>query len=152
MAPETRTGTVASNRDVTAFLAAVPTNMHWVPRILVAATFLYHAFDHFANIDMFAGMMGLAVPVAFTAAYTEAAAAILLLAGGLRGPYADGLTRLGGLLIIPVMIGAITVAHWPRWSFVPDADAGFPMGGMEFQVTLIAVGLYFLMRGAPHRA
>jgi putative oxidoreductase len=52
--------------------------------------------------------------------------------------------RLTGLAAIPVLLGAIFLMHWPRWSFV--ATESHPMGGMEFQVVLLGIALYFLTR------
>jgi len=43
------------------------------------------------------------------------------------------------------MIGAITLVHWGRWNFVPTES--HPMGGMEFQVTLILLMLYLAITG-----
>jgi putative oxidoreductase len=57
----------------------------------------------------------------------------------------DWMTRLGALLLIPPMLGAIAMVHWPRWAFTPSDT--HPMGGMEFQVTLILIMLYLLVKG-----
>ena len=43
------------------------------------------------------------------------------------------------------MIGAILKFHWGRWAFNPT-DA-HPMGGLEFQVTLLLLALYFVFAG-----
>ena len=48
-------------------------------------------------------------------------------------------------MLISPMLGAIAMVHWPRWSFV--ASDTHPMGGMEFQVTLVLVSLYLLIKG-----
>jgi putative oxidoreductase len=37
------------------------------------------------------------------------------------------------------------MVHWGQWSFV--ASDSHPMGGMELQVVLLLIGLYFLIRG-----
>jgi putative oxidoreductase len=47
--------------------------------------------------------------------------------------------------MVPVLLGAIVMVHWPRWSFTPAE--GFPMGGMEFQVVLLFTALFFLVMG-----
>ena len=54
-------------------------------------------------------------------------------------------TRIGAAMQIPVMLGAIALVHWGRWNFVPTDD--FPMGGMQFQVTLALVALYLVITG-----
>ncbi|HCV23127.1 MAG TPA: hypothetical protein DGN59_06680 [Candidatus Latescibacteria bacterium] len=63
--------------------------------------------------------------------------------GGVFGK--DILTRLGGLLIAPVMAGAIMMVHWPQWAFM--ASETHPMGGMEFQFAMMLTGLYFAIAG-----
>lgn len=62
----------------------------------------------------------------------------------------DLATRIGALGFIPVLIGAIALRHWPRWSFEPSES--FPIGGMEFQVALILISLYLLLKGNNVRA
>ena len=57
--------------------------------------------------------------------------------------------RLTGLAAAPVLIGAIAMVHWPRWSFV--ASESHPMGSMEFPGMLLGVALIFLL-GARSRA
>ncbi|MCP3881508.1 MAG: hypothetical protein GY701_24440, partial [Sulfitobacter sp.] len=53
--------------------------------------------------------------------------------------------RAGAAMQVPVLLGAIVLVHWGRWNFVPTPD--FPMGGMEFQVTLMLVALYLIVTG-----
>ncbi len=57
----------------------------------------------------------------------------------------DWMTRLGALILMPMMLGAISLVHWGQWSFAPSET--HPMGGMEFQVTLLLIALYFVLRG-----
>ena len=57
----------------------------------------------------------------------------------------DWITRIGAAFIIPVMVGAVFMVHWPQWSFV--ASESHAMGGMEFQVTLLLVALYLVLKG-----
>ena len=61
----------------------------------------------------------------------------------------DWITRLGGLAVVPVMVGAIAMVHWGQWSFV--ATETHPMGGMEFQVVLLLMGLYCAVVGNGDR-
>jgi len=70
-------------------------------------------------------------------ALSEIAAAVMLVAGAFGK---ELLTRLGGLLVIAVMIGAIGLVH---------ARNGFNVmaGGMEFQLLMLASGLYLLAKG-----
>jgi putative oxidoreductase len=87
-------------------------------------------------------MMGMSVLAVYILASMETMAGVLILAGGLKKDWA---TRLAGLLVIPVMIGAIMMLHAGQWSFMPTEQ--FPAGGMEFQVVLLVLSLYFLVKG-----
>ena len=50
------------------------------------------------------------------------------------------LTRLAGFIVIVIMIGAIGMVHFKNgWNVMN--------GGMEFQVMMLALGLYFAARG-----
>ena len=60
------------------------------------------------------------------------------------------MTRLAGLAAAPVMMGAIAMVHWPQWSFAPSES--HPMGGMEFQVTMLCIAIYFMVTGAKDEA
>jgi uncharacterized membrane protein YphA (DoxX/SURF4 family) len=84
-------------------------------------------------------MMQLPLLVAVLVALAEVGGGLAVIAGGALGR--DWLTRLGGLVTVPVMLGAISMVHWGQWTFV--ATETHPMGGMEFhQVLLLLVGLY----------
>lgn len=115
---------------------------HWAPRVALASVFLYHSLTKFPNLSGMAGMMGLPVVVLALVALAETAGGTLILLGAFTK---DVVTRLGGLLIIPPMLGAISMVHWGRWAFTPAE--GYPMGGMEFQVTLLLVAIFFILRG-----
>jgi putative oxidoreductase len=135
-----RTHRAGSARALSDTLAA---QVHWLPRTAFAAVFLFHGLGKFADMAGFASMMGLPFAVAVLVALAEVAGGLGVLAGALlrRG----WLTRLGGLATVPVMIGAIAMVHWGQWSFV--ASDSHPMGGMEFQVLLLALGLWYALTG-----
>lgn len=115
---------------------------HWLLRVGIASVFLFHGVGKAASIGGFAQMMGLPYPVAALVTFAELAGGVGIIVGGFKS---ELITRLSGLAMAPVLLGAIFMAHWGRWSFTP-AD-GFPMGGMEFQVVLLLVALYFLIVG-----
>ncbi len=115
---------------------------HWLLRIALASVFLYHGIGKFPHLQNLAAMMKMPVALIFLLAVMEVSGALLVLVGGFRKEWA---TRLGTLLLMPVMLGAIAMVHWPQWSFV--ASKTHPMGGMEFQVTLLLVQLYLFVRG-----
>ena len=58
----------------------------------------------------------------------------------------DLVTRLIRLAAAPVLLGAIAMVHWPRWSFAPSES--HPMGGMEFQVVLLGIAMNYILAGA----
>jgi putative oxidoreductase len=118
------------------------TSAHWALRIALASVFIFHGAQKFAELGGFAQMMNLPYFFAFLVAAAELVGGTLILAGGISR---DWITRLGGALLIPVMIGAISMVHWGQWSFVPSES--YPMGGSEFQVTLLLVALYFVLKG-----
>ncbi|NBC84596.1 MAG: DoxX family membrane protein [Bacteroidetes bacterium] len=120
--------------------AFVP-HAHWLLRAALASVFLFHGIGKFMDLAGTAEMMG-GMPMAVLAAVMETAGGALVFIGGLGN---DMLTRLGGLLIAPVMGGAIAMVHWGQWSFAPSET--HPMGGMEFQVTLLFIALYFFIVG-----
>ncbi|PWE18684.1 hypothetical protein DDZ18_03580 [Marinicauda salina] len=119
---------------------------HWLLRVALASVFVFHGAQKFADLEGGAAMMGLPMLVWALVGLAELAGGLGVLAGGLvAGRLGDLATRLGGLAIIPVMLGAIAMVHWGRWSFTPSDS--HPMGGMEFQVVLLLIGLFFAVRG-----
>lgn len=118
----------------------------WLIRLSVAATFIYHGLDKFPNIAAGAEMMGMAYITWLAVALGEVAAGLALLGGGaLRTRLGDIATRLGGVGVVIIMIGAIWMVHWGQWSNIPSET--HPFGGMEFQTLLLAVGAFFALRG-----
>jgi putative oxidoreductase len=115
---------------------------HWLLRIAILSVFLYHGLDKWGDLEGFAGMMEQPVIMAALIAFLETAGAILVLLGGFLRNW---MTRLGALMIVPVMIGAIALVHWNQWHFM--ATETHPMGGMQFQVTLLLILLYLFIRG-----
>lgn len=115
---------------------------HWAIRIAGAGVFLFHGLSKLANLSGGAQMMGMPVWLWGLVAVFETLGGALILLGGFLPDWA---TRLGGLFILPPMLGAIFMVHWPQWSFVPSDT--HPMGGMEFQVTMFLLGIFFILRG-----
>ncbi len=87
-------------------------------------------------------MMGLPTPVAALVTLAELAGGVGIIVGAFTN---DLITRLAGLAIAPVMLGAIFMVHWGRWNFT--SAEGFPMGGMELQVVVLFTALFFLVMG-----
>ena len=115
---------------------------HWALRLALAGVFVYHGLSKLMGLTEFAQMMHLPFAVALLVALAEFGGGIMVLAGAMTR---DWITRVGALMIIPVMLGAIGMVHWGQWSFVPSAS--HPMGGMEFQVTLLLIAVYLALKG-----
>lgn len=119
---------------------------HWFIRIPFAATFLYHGIGKFAALQMTVEMLQMPAFLVILVAIAEILAGIGAIVGGLAVcKKRDLVTRLAGAAVAPVMLGAIFMVHWPRFSFVPTES--HPMGGMEFQLLLLGVAVYFLLAG-----
>ena len=119
---------------------------HWFMRLTISSVFIYHGVLKFMNLEGFSQMLQLSFSIVVLVALVEVVGGALILLGGFsRDQKSDLMTRVGALLSIPVLIGAITLVHWGRWNFVPSED--FPMGGMEFQVTLLLICIYLLLKG-----
>ncbi len=115
---------------------------HWLLRIGLAGVFLFHGIGKFMALEGFSQMMGLPTPAAALVTLAEIAAGVGIIVGAFTN---DLITRLAGLAVVPVLLGAIYRVHWGRWNFTPAE--GFPMGGMEFQVVLLLMALFFLVMG-----
>ncbi len=117
-------------------------NAHWLLRLSLASVFIFHGAGKAANLAGFVQMSGMPTPVAALVTFAELAGGIGIIVGAFKS---DLITRLSGLAIAPVMLGAIFMVHWGQWSFM--ASEGHPAGGMEFQVVLLLIALYFLVVG-----
>lgn len=127
-------------------------NPLWFVRIPFAITFAGHGAGKLLMPAASAEMLGLPVVLVLLVGVAEVLAGIGAFVGGLeRISHRVLVDRLTGLAAAPVLIGAIALEHWPRWSFV--ATESHPLGGMEFQVLLLGVALYLALgTGARARA
>ncbi len=115
-----------------------------------AAVFLFHGAGKLMMPAMSAKMLGLPLGLILLLGVAEVLAGLGALVGGLSFcKRADLVTRLSGLAAAPILIGAIAMVHWPRWSFLPSET--HPMGGMEFQVVLLGIALYLLLGGMTRK-
>lgn len=118
------------------FLSPLAAHAHWALRLPLAATFLYHGLTKFP-VEAFSEAMSMPVAMVWPVAIVEIVAGIALIIGAFNK---EILTRLGGLIVIVIMIGAIGMVHFKNgWNVMN--------GGMEFQVLMLGVGLYFASRG-----
>jgi len=118
----------------------------WLIRIPFAAVFAGHGIGKIAMPAASAEMLGLPLILVSVVGIAELLAGIgAIVAGVEKAPSRLLVDRLTGLAAAPVLIGAIAMMHWPSWSFV--ASESHPMGGMEFQVVLLGIALFFLIGG-----
>lgn len=89
---------------------------HRLHRTGLASVFLFHGIVKVANLSGFATMMELPFNVAVLVTVAEMAAGVGIPGGVLRS---DLITRSSIIAMIPVLVGAIALAHGPRWSFLP---------------------------------
>ncbi|MCW5586077.1 MAG: DoxX family protein [Chromatiales bacterium] len=119
-------------------------NPLWFIRIPFALTFAGHGAGKLLMPTASAQMLDLPIPLVVLVGVAEVLAGVGAVVGGIeRAPRRALIDRLTGLAAAPVLLGAIALVHWPRWSFV--ASDTHPMGGMEFQVLLLGVALYLLL-------
>jgi len=124
-------------------VSAIPSSTYagWLLRIALASVFIFHGVSKAMGLIEGAPVpMGQTFEIWALVTFAEVAGGFGILLGGiLPGRFGDIITRLSGLAIVPVMIGAIAMVHWPNWSFARN--------GMEFQVVLLLIALFFLIRG-----
>ena len=123
---------------------SVATQAHWLLRVALASVFLFHGITKFPVLGMMAEMMQMPFGMVLMLAVAETIAGVLILVGGFGFDWA---TRLAGLIIAVDMVGAIMLVHWQHgWNSV-NMGVGNEGRGMEFQVVLILVSLYFVVVG-----
>ena len=121
-------------------------NAHWLLRIALAIVFIYHGILKLLNLEGFAAMLPISYFEVVLVALAEAGGGLLVLIGGFSSRRIfDLATRVGALLNIPVMIGAIVLVHWGQWNFL--ASETHPMGGIQFQTVLILIMAYLAIVG-----
>lgn len=121
-------------------------NAHWLLRISIVSVFLFHGTLKFMNLEGFAQMLPISYTEVVFVALANVGGSLLILVGGFsKDLWSDIATRVGALMNLPVMIGAISMVHIGRWNFVPTET--HPLGGMEFQVVLSLIMLYLAITG-----
>lgn len=102
---------------------------HWIMRIVVSFIFFVHGFPKLGQEVASLGLIG------YLVGPFEVLGAFLLIVG----PIIElNMTRLGALLIFIIMVGAIYM-HIMKW--------GDSIYDVEFQMTLLSISLFFLIRG-----
>lgn len=121
------------------FLNRYKSVVHWLPRLSLASIFLFHGFTKFPAAQMMAEGMGMPVFMIYMLAMMEILIGVFIILGALGR---EILTKVAGLLIAVVMLGAISMVHIKNgWSGVSMEQ------GVEFQLFILTAGLYFLVKG-----
>ena len=112
--------------------------IHWVLRLVLAATFIMHGYPKLGyNLGM--NFIG------YLVGPFEIFGAIFLLLGAFSK---DIITRLGGLMIAIIMLGAIFIIHFQDgWMMHATADSVPYTRGFEWQALILAVSLMFVFKG-----
>lgn len=119
------------------FLDKLSPYAHWLMRLTLAGAFLWHGITKFTaegGIGTFATMFQLPFALGLAAAISEIAGGGFILLGGLIKK--SLITRLGGLFIATVMIGAIITVK---------IKMGWP--AMEIDLLYLSVSLFFVLTG-----
>ena len=123
-------------------LDKINANGHWLIRLSLASIFLFHGFSKFPMAGMLAQKMGMPLFMIYVLATMEVVGGLFIIGGAL---FNGILTRIAGAIFSVTMLGAIMMVHWPQWSFV--ASESRPMGGMEFQLLILLIGIVFFAGG-----
>lgn len=116
---------------------------HWLPRAALAAIFLYHGGTKFPAAQAMADMMAMPVVMIYLLGTMEVVGSLLMLWGGVGPAWA---TRVAGAIFSVVMVGAIGMVHAQHgWNSI-NMGGGNEGRGMEFQVLILAVSLFFALR------
>ena len=104
-------------------------NIHWLIRISLASTFIYHGYPKLGVSVANLGYIG------YLIGPFELLGAIFLISGGFLH---ENFTRVGSLLIAIIMIGAIYM-HLFKWND--------DLSSVEWQFLILANCIFFIIRG-----
>ena len=113
----------------------------WLIRLGLGVAFILHGYNKFplppqGLIDYF----GFSPFLATTVALSEVFAGLVLIAGGLfKNSFGNLITRLGGLMVVVIMIFAFSIAH-QEWFITVKLFT-------SEQIFLFLIGLFFLIKG-----
>ena len=113
-------------------------NAHWLLRLALIGPFAFHGLGKLLNASGSAEMMQMPIAMVVMLGLVEVAGVAILLSGQFAK---DWMVRLTGLAFAGTMLGAIVLVHAAHgWNSLGNM-------GMEFQVTLLLVSLYFVIVG-----
>lgn len=109
-------------------------NAAWLLRLVLTAVFFYHGFNKFPRAAMMAASMGMPLSMPYLLGTSEVFAGVLMLLGGLKLRWSVLATKTAAVIFAVIMIGAITLVHWPRWIEI------------ELPIALLAISVYLLLK------
>jgi putative oxidoreductase len=115
---------------------------HWLLRIALGSVFVIHGVGNIMNVAGFAMTLGVPHMVGLLLVMAEIAGGILVLSGGFMG---DKMTRLGALMLIPVLLVVMYAMYWNDMSF--SLSRMHVVGGVEYLMVLFLISLYMLLKG-----
>jgi putative oxidoreductase len=115
---------------------------HWLLRIALGSVFVIHGVGNFMNLAGFAATLNVPHMVGLLLVMAEIAGGMLVLSGGYLG---DKMTRLGALLLIPVLLIVMYTMYWKDMSFT--LSKVHVVGGVEYLLVLFLISLYMLLKG-----
>ena len=118
----------------------------WALRLTFGVTFIFYGYAKITGLGGFAEMMlGGNTLLAALVAFAEVAAGIGIIGGAFTSSL---VTRLAGLAVIPVMLGAIFMVHLQNgFHFMAQPNDPTPMGGWNFQFALMGIAVFYLLSG-----
>lgn len=115
---------------------------HWLLRIALGSVFVIHGIGNFMNMPGLASALHVPQVVALMLALAEIGGGVLVLSGSFMD---DRMTRLGALLLIPVLLMIMFMTQWGDMSFT--LSKVHVVSGMEYLIVLFLVSLYVLLKG-----
>jgi len=115
---------------------------HWLLRIALGSVFVIHGIGNFMNLAGFAMAVHVPYMLGLILVLAEISGGVLVLAGSFIG---DKMTRLGALMLIPVLLIVMFMVYGSDMSFT--LSRVHVVGGMEYLLVLILVSLYMLLKG-----
>jgi putative oxidoreductase len=113
---------------------------HWLLRLALGSVFVIHGIGNFMHMTMFSATLNVPAFVGTILVLAEIMGGLLVLVGGFLE---DWMTRVGALLLIPVVLIVMFMT----------GDASFSlsrvhvMSGMEYMIVLVLISLYVLLKG-----
>jgi putative oxidoreductase len=124
------------------FLGNLSPYAHWLLRISFTSVFLFHGIIKFPKLSVLSQLLGIPVALVILIPLMEVGGGVLVFLGGF---FKDWMTRIGAIITMPVIIGAIVKFHWGQWAYFPSE--AHPLGGMQFQTTILLLQLFFIILG-----